>query len=313
MVPEPKAIPTRIFATVPKELQYDDRDSRFTRDLFHGRRIGSFLEGPSFDRDGNLFMVDIAHGRILRLTPQAQWSVVAQYDGLPNGLKLHADGRIFITDRQNGIMIVDPVSGRVETFIGPDKLPGYKGVNDLFFASNGDLYFTDQGETGLHDPTGRVFRQTSAGKITCLISNVPSPNGLVMDPQETMLYIAVTRANAVWRMPIRSDGSIHRVGLFCQMIGGWGPDGMAIDTAGNLFLAHAGGAAVWGWSPMGLPLYRLDACDGGQLITNIAFGGHENRSLYITNSLSNNVLVAEMPVAGQRMFGQGSLPKMPQA
>jgi gluconolactonase len=301
MVPEPKLIETKVFAEVPRELQLD-AETAFVRDMFHGQRGGSFLEGPSFDRDGNLIMVDIAHGRILKLTPAKDWSVVTQYDGMPNGLKIHKDGRYFVTDRRNGVVIVDPVSGKVESFLGPDKLPGYKGTNDLFFASNGDLYFTDQGETGFHDPTGRVFRYTTKGKLDCLVANVPSPNGLVMDPKETMLYVAVTRANAAWRVPIRPDGSVHRVGLFCQLIGGWGPDGMAVDREGNVLMAHAGGAAVWVWSADGLPIYRIVACDGGKLITNMAYGGKDNRSLFITNSLSNNVLVAEMPHPGQPMF-----------
>ncbi|MDX2155047.1 MAG: SMP-30/gluconolactonase/LRE family protein [Hyphomicrobiaceae bacterium] len=304
MVPAPKVIETTIYATMPKELLLDDRDSPFTRDMFHGQRIGAFLEGPSFDRQGNLLMVDIAHGRILKLSTAKDWSVVAQYDGLPNGLKLHKDGRIFVTDRMNGIMVVDPVSGRVEPFIGRDRLPGFKGPNDLFFSSKGDLYFTDQGETGFHDPTGRVFRYSASGKLDCLIDNVPSPNGLVMDPAETTLYFAVTRANAVWRMPIRADGSIHRVGLYCQLVGGWGPDGMAVDTEGNVSMAHAGGAAVWVWSPMGLPLYKVAACDGGTLTTNMAYGGAGNRTMFITNSLKNNVLAAELPVPGLQMYGQ---------
>lgn len=303
MVPEPKIIETKVFATVPKELQLD-AETAFVRDLFHGQKVGSFLEGPSFDRAGNLLMVDIAHGRIFKLSPAKEWSVVAQYDGMPNGLKIHKDGRIFVTDRKNGVVIVDPVNGKVESFLGPDKLPGYKGTNDLFFASNGDLYFTDQGETGFHDPTGRVFRYSARGKLDCLVANVPSPNGLVMDPNETMLYVAVTRANAVWRVPVRPDGSVHRVGLFCQLIGGWGPDGMAVDSQGNVLMAHAGGAAVWVWSATGLPLYRVVACDGSPIVTNLAYGGPQKRTLYITNSLANNVLVAEMPAPGQTMFGQ---------
>lgn len=303
MVPEPIVIPSRIFASVPKDMLIFNPDSHFTRDIFHGHRIGSFLEGPSFDRAGNLLMVDIANGRILKLSPKGEWSVVAAYKGSPNGLKVHADGRIFVADRQNGIMVVDPINGRVDTFIGRDRLPGFKGPNDLFFASNGDLYFTDQGDTGLHDPTGRVFRRSATGELTCLIANVPSPNGLVMDPKETMLYIAVTRANAVWRMPIRPDGSVHRVGLFCQLIGGWGPDGLGVDAAGNVIIAHAGGAQVWVWSPMGLPLYRVTACDGGTLTTNVAYGGAGNTTLFITSSLNDNVLAALMPVAGQPMYG----------
>lgn len=304
MVPEPKPIESRVWATVPDELLLTGQDSRFVRDLFHGRAVGSFLEGPSFDRDGNLYCVDIAHGRIFRISPDGEFAVVTQYDGAPNGLKLHKDGRIFVADRFNGIMVIDPVNGKVETFISPDSLPGFKGPNDLFFASNGDLYFTDQGATGLHDPTGRLFRQSADGTLTCLIDNIPSPNGLVMSPKEDQLYLAVTRANAVWRVPFDTDGTVNRVGLFCQLVGGWGPDGMAVDSAGNVIVAHAGFGSVWVWSPLGLPTHRITACDGGLLTTNIAYGGADKQTLFITNSLSNNILIAQMPEPGEPMFGQ---------
>ncbi len=303
MVPEPRLIETRIHAVLPDELRITDRSSGFVRELFRGRPVGSFLEGPAFDGAGNLYMVDIAFGRILKLGPDGGWSVTAEYDGHPNGMKLHRDGRLFVADRRNGVMVVDPVSGRVETFLSPGRLPGYKGLNDLFFASNGDLYFTDQGGTGLHDPTGRVFRLSASGRLDCLVSNAPSPNGLVMNPAETELYVAVTRDNAVWRVPFREDGSVHRAGLFCRLIGGIGPDGMAVDRAGNLAVAHAGGGQVWLWSANGLPTHRAVACDGGALTTNVAYGGPDGRTLFITNSLSENVLAADMPEPGAPMFG----------
>jgi len=303
MFAPPEVLPTTIHATVPDELLLPDHVTRFTQDLFHGRKLGSFLEGPSFDREGNLYMVDIAHGRILCLTAGGDWRVVTQYEGAPNGLKLHKDGRLFVADRYNGIMEVDPVNGKVTSFLGPDDLPGFKGPNDLFFSSKGDLYFTDQGATGLHDPTGRVFQYTAAGKLNCLIDNVPSPNGLVMNPEETELYIAVTRANAVWRMPIRGDGTIHRVGVFARLGGGWGPDGMAVDAEGGVVIAHAGFGAIWLFSSLGVPTHKVESCDGGLMTTNIAYGGPENRSLFITNSFSDNVLVAAMPAPGETMFG----------
>ena len=305
MIPEPQTIGSRIHADVPGELRLTDRESAFAQDIFRGRRLGSFLEGPAFAPDGTLFTVDIAHGRILALAPDGGWSVTAQYDGMPNGMKRHPDGRLFVADRRRGVMVVDPANGRAETFLGPDRLPGYKGLNDLFFASNGDLYFTDQGSTGLHDPTGRVFRLAADGTLDCLIANVPSPNGLVMDPGESELYVAVTRTNEVWRIPFREDGSVHRVAVFCRLIGGMGPDGMAVDRAGNLAVAHAGGGQVWLWSPDGVPIRRVVACDGGRLTTNVAYGGPDNRSLYITNSFSENILVAEMPEPGEPMYGSG--------
>jgi gluconolactonase len=297
-----EVIGTEIFATLPKELDRSGAPSAFVTEIFRGRPVSSFLEGPSFDRDGNLYVVDIAHGRIFRISPAGEFTTVADYDGNPNGLKIHKDGRLFVADRQNGIVEIDPVNGKVSVVVGADQIPGYKGVNDLFFSSNGDIYFTDQGATGLHDPTGRVFRYNTAGTLDCLLDNVPSPNGLVMDPEETMLYVAVTRANAIWRVPMREDGSINRVGLFAQLAGGVGPDGMAVDVEGNVITAHAGFGCVWLHTSLGMPRYRIDACDGGHHTTNIAYGGPENRHLYITNSFSDNILRTELPVPGLPMF-----------
>jgi len=229
----PPVIEAKPFTRLPEELDLSDRPSAWARRQARGP-LGAFLEGPSFDREGNLWLVDIAHGRIFRIDPAGNWDVVIQYDGQPNGLKIHRDGRVFIADFLNGILVLDPESRRIEPFLGRKRFPGFKGFNDLFFASNGDLYFTDQGMTGLHDPTGRVWRHRAAdNRIECLIDTVPSPNGLVMARDESMLYLAVTRANAVWRMPFDPDGNPFKVGLFVQLQGGsGGPVRRAADDAG---------------------------------------------------------------------------------
>ena len=70
---------------------------------------------------------------------------------------------------------------------------GFRGVNDCTFAMNGDLYFTDQGQTGLHDPAGRAYRlRAGASQADALVSNVPSPNGLVLTP-DGKFVLAVNR------------------------------------------------------------------------------------------------------------------------
>ena len=79
-----------------------------------GAAIDSFLEGPSFDRAGNLYVTDIPFGRVFRISPAGEWTLVTEYDGEPNGLKIHKDGRIFITDYRRGLMVLDPASGKIE-------------------------------------------------------------------------------------------------------------------------------------------------------------------------------------------------------
>ena len=242
----PRDLTTSVFARLPDEFRKADPDNEWARYQPKGSPSRSLLEGPSFDRDGNLWCVDLPNGRIYKISSEGQFQVAAEYDGWPNGLKFHRDGRIFIADYKNGIMEMDPVSGKVRPHLTRASLAPFKGCNDLFFAANGDLFFTDQGLTGLHDPTGRLFRLAESGKLECLLDNVPSPNGLVMNLAENMIYLAVTRGNCVWRVPLSPDGGVAKVGVYIQLSGGWGgPDGLALDAEGRLFIAHVCMGAVW--------------------------------------------------------------------
>lgn len=107
-----------------------------------GRAIDSLLEGPAFDRHGNLYVVNLPYGEILRVSPQGEFAVVAQIDGWPNELKIHRDGTLDVADYKRGILKIDPHSGAVETLVDHRWSEGFRGCNDLFFANNGDLYFT---------------------------------------------------------------------------------------------------------------------------------------------------------------------------
>lgn len=298
----PKDLPTTVFARLPAEWQTAGPDNEWIRGQPGGTPPGSLLEGPSFDKDGNLWCVDLPNGRVVRIDPSGNFHLVAEYDGWPNGLKFHKDGRIFIADYKHGIMVMDPVNGRVEPYLLRAGIERFKAVNDLFFAANGDLYFTDQGLTGLHDPTGRVFRLTPDGRVDCLLNNVPSPNGLVMSLDESMLYVAVTRGNCIWRVPLMPNGGVAKVGLFVQLSGGWGgPDGVAMDTDGRLVIAHVGMGSVWVVDRLGEPVYRIRSCTGTHT-TNVAFGGPENKTLFITESGTGTILTAELDVPGKMMF-----------
>jgi gluconolactonase len=303
MFAPPKIIQTEVFTRLPEEFRRAAPDNEWGAAQPAGSPPHSLLEGPSFDRDGNLWCVDIPNGRIFRVAPDGRFSLVAEYDGWPNGLKIHRDGRIFIADYKNGIMLLDPVSGKVTPYLVRANLERFKAVNDLFFAANGDLYFTDQGMTGMHDPTGRVFRVRADGRVDCLLDNVPSPNGLVMNVDETMLYLAVTRGNCVWRVPLRRDGNgVAKVGVYIQLSGGWGgPDGLALDEAGNLAVAHVGLGTVWVFDRMGEPLYRVRSCADSHT-TNVAFGGPDRRTLFITESGSGSILRAQLEVPGKQMY-----------
>jgi gluconolactonase len=302
LYPPPQDIETEVFARLPDALRKNAR-SAWADASQGGVKLDGFLEGPSFDREGNLYIVDIPFGRIFRLAADGgDWDVVADYGGEPNGLKIHRDGTIYIADYRNGIMQLDPATGAVSEFCARNKMEGFKGCNDLVFAADGTMYFTDQGLSGMLDPTRRVYRRHLDGLLECMIDTIPSPNGLVPNLDEDLLYIAVTRANAVWRMPLPKEGGTFKVGVFVRLSGGLGgPDGLALDSEGNLAVCHAGMGSVWLFSRLGEPLYRVRSCEGLHT-TNCAYGGPDNRFLYIAESDSNTILRAEMPWPGKPMF-----------
>lgn len=269
-----------------------------------GRESDSFLEGPVFDGAGNLYVTDIPFGRVFRIDPQGEWDLIAQWDGEPNGMKFLNATELLVTDYLNGLMLLDTRSGAVRAYLGRRNTESFKGVNDLTFDSRGNLYFTDQGQTGLHDPTGRVYRLSKEGRLDLLLSNVPSPNGIVLSPDEKFLFVAVTRGNCVWRMPLLADGSVSKAGQFFTSYGPSGPDGLAMDESGHLLVANPGLAYVWVLNERAEPMQVLRGLPGHSL-TNLAFGGMDRKTLYCTDSTSGSILSIDMAERGAKVCTAG--------
>jgi gluconolactonase len=288
----PRLIETKVFSAMPENFRRKVA-TEWADANRPGHMTDCFIEGPSFDASGNLYIVDIPFGRIFRISPAGEWSLVAEYDGWPNGLKISAEGRILVADYRNGIMELDAKTGKMLPVLRSRNSESFRGCNDLHLASNGDIYFTDQGQTGLHDQTGRVYRLTKAGRLDCLLDTGISPNGLVLDPSEKVLFVAMTRDNGVWRLPFMKDGSVSKVGRFCTMFGPSGPDGMTMDKAGRLFVAHASLGHVLVFAPSGELIARIKSCAGASC-TNVAIGGANHDRLYITESATGTVLVADI-------------------
>jgi gluconolactonase len=262
-----------------------------------GAATDSFLEGPVFDGAGNLYVSDIPWGRIFRIDPQGAWALVAEYDGEPNGMKFMDATTLLITDYKNGLMRLDVTSGVVSPYLERRNSERFKGVNDLIFDAQGNLYFTDQGQSGLHDPTGRLYRLRPSGQLDLLLNNVPSPNGVALSPDGKVLFLAVTRGNCVWRVPLLPDGSVAKVSQFFTSYGPSGPDGLAMDKDGRLLVANPGLGYVWVLNERAEPVEVLRG-PAGASITNVAFGNADLRTLYVTDSTHGWVLRVEMQVQG---------------
>jgi gluconolactonase len=296
----PQIQPLEVYSTMPPAFRRPAR-SAWADANAGGREIDSFLEGPVVDAAGNLYVTDIPWGRVFRIDGSGQWDLVAQWDGEPNGMKFINEHELVVTDYRLGLVCLDIRSGQVRPHLGRRNTESFKGLNDLTLDQYGNLYFTDQGQTGLHDPSGRVFRLAPSGKLDQLLGNVPSPNGIVLSPDGRFLFVAATRGNCVWRMPLQADGGVSKAGQFFTSQGPSGPDGLAMDEAGRLLVANPGLGGVWVLDHLAQPVLWLQG-PRGHSITNLAFGGPERRTLFVTDSTSGTVLRATMEVPGQPLW-----------
>ena len=215
--PPPQTIRADVYTDMPATFRRKGVTSEWSDINRVGRPpVDSFIEGITFDLQGNLYVVDVPFGRLFKISPSKEWTQLAEWDGEPNGMALHPSGKFYITDYKQGLLTFDPTTGKIATFLGRKDSERFKGLNDLVFAKNGDIYMTDQGQTGLQDPTGRVFRLRTNGQLDLLLSTGVSPNGLVLDATETVLFVSMTRDNAVWRVPLFPDGTTGKVGRFAS-------------------------------------------------------------------------------------------------
>jgi gluconolactonase len=303
----PQIREAEVFTRLPERFRRSGVRSDWADANRGGQPTDSFLEGPVFDASGQLYVTDIPFGRIFRVDAGGEWELVAQWDGEPNGAKFLSDRELLVTDYRNGLMAVDVVHGTVRPFLERRNSERFKGVNDLIFDSRGNLYFTDQGQTGLHDPTGRLYRLRPSGQLEILLANVPSPNGVALSPDERVLYLAVTRGNQVWRVPLMEDGSVSKVGAFFTSYGPSGPDGLAVDERGRIIVANPGLGLAWVLNHRAEPELVLRSAAGTSL-TNVAFGGAARTTLYCTESVSGSILRAPLEHPGLPIHRPPALP-----
>jgi len=305
LLQSPEVRELEVFSAMPESFRRRERS--VWADANRGGTItDSFLEGPVFDDMGNLYVSDIPWGRIFRIDPQGAWNLVAEYDGEPNGMKFLNASTLLLTDYKNGLMQLDVNSGAVTPYLERRNSESFKGVNDLIFDAEGNLYFTDQGQSGLHDPSGRLYRLRPSGQLDLLLNNVPSPNGVALSPDGRILYLAVTRGNCVWRVPLLPDGSVAKVSQFFTSYGPSGPDGLAVDAQGHLLVANPGLGYVWVLNHRAEPVQVLCGVKGSST-TNLAFGGAERKQLFVTDSTHGRILTIKLDAPGQSIhLGQGS-------
>lgn len=254
-------------------------------------------EGPSFDQQGILHIVDWDAKSIYRISEIGQASCFVVTGGVPTGSKFHRNGHLYVADGDLGILDISP-DGAIRVAAAGWANQPFRGPNDLIFAANGDLYFTDPRGSGRDKPTGNVFILRADGTVELLAGGFQFPNGIALSADERTLYLAETSLNRILAFELDEMGRERSRRVFVQLEGGAGPDGMAFGQDGNLYIAHFGKGVIAVVNPQGEVIAELPTV--GINPTNVAFG---QTSLYVTEVEKGQVEQINIDVEGLPLYG----------
>ncbi|RNF40400.1 SMP-30/gluconolactonase/LRE family protein [Planococcus salinus] len=261
-----------------------------------------FMEGVNFDREGDIWMVSPMSGELLKVEGE-EIQHVEEFPS-PVGAKFHKDGRLFMTDLTGVIHAYDPETGESEIAVSTYEGEPLNGLNDLVFDEAGGLYFTEPMGSSATHPVGRVFYlPADSTEPELFAENIAYPNGVAISADGNRVYISEFGKNRVLAVPaLNAPPSPETPFVFGHYEGGIGPDGLAVDAEGNLYIAHfqAGEIVVQDANGFTSGTIRLPE-NAGTFTTNLAF--HDGY-LYITESSKNEVWRIEVEKEGVPLYGR---------
>jgi gluconolactonase len=253
--------------------------------------LPGYTEGVVFDRDGVAYVSDTQHGTIYRVTPSGEASLWAT-TGAPNGHKILADGTHLVCDgKQHAVLRLSPDGKLLDKAASECDGRALREPNDLSLDPKGGFYFTDPGGSSAESPTGTVHYVDRRGKTHLVASGLAFPNGIILWPGGKLLIVGESEHNRILAYPVLAPGKVGAQRVFATLPDKRGdqianaPDGMCLDDAGHLFVAHYGMHTVQVLDGSGRLLRSYPA--GTLTTSNVAFGGPNRDQLYITGALGD--------------------------
>jgi gluconolactonase len=244
-----------------------------------------FTEGPTCNRNGDVFFTDQPNNRILEWSADGKLSTFLQPAGRANGMMFDAKGNLIAcADEHNELWAIAPdksVTVLVKDFQGKYL----NGPNDVWIAPDGAMYLTDPfyrrrwwDHNTMALTNQSVYRLSPDRKnLARVTDDLRQPNGITGTPDGKTLFVADIQADRTWRYGIQPDGSLTNKTLFCAK----GSDGMTIDEDGDIYIT---GQGVTIFDKTGRQLEHIDVPESWT--ANVSFGGRDHKTLFITASKS---------------------------
>ena len=258
-------------ATMPPP--FDSRSVDFTAENLFTKNI----EGPAFDRQGFLYVVNYQHGGTvgkIDTAGQCELFVTLPDSSIANSIQFNSKGEMLLADfPMHNILRVDMQTKAVTIFCHNST---FNQPNDICINRRDQLFASDPKWA---NETGNLWRIESDGVSTLLESNMGTTNGITLSPNEQTLYVNESVQRRVWKYRVDAEGRLSGKTLLIQFAD-FGLDGMKCDRDGNLYVARFGKGTIAVVSPEGILLREVQLT--GKNCTNLAFGGPDGRTVFVT-------------------------------
>ena len=270
-----------------------------TEDLYKSRDFtppGSFTaqaEGPAVDKDGNIYAVSYDYKETIgKVSPCGEASIFIKMPkgSTANGIRFSSNEEMFLADYTGHNVLKSDAKGNVSVFAHNSSM---NQPNDLAIMDNNTLFASDPNWA---KGTGQLWRISSKGKTKCLEQNMGTTNGVEVSPDQKKLYVNESKQLNLWTYDLSEDGNISNKKLLYKFKDG-GLDGMRCDALGNIYVTRWGSGVVAVISPQGKLLRTIKL--NGMQPTNIAFGGADGRTAYVTLADRGNIETFRVEVPGR--------------
>lgn len=244
----------------------------------------SGAEGPAVDKAGVLYAVNMEReGTIGEVLPSGERRIFLTLPegSIGNGIRFNSQGDMFIADYpKHNVLRVTMSDKQVSVYAHEPRM---NQPNDIAIDSKDRFYASDP---NWKDSTGRIWRVDPGGTITLLEDSMGTTNGIEVSPDDKTLYVNESVQRKVWAYDLAPDGTISNKRLLIEFPD-FGMDGMRCDADGNLYIARHGKGTVVKVSPSGSVLQEITLM--GKKPSNVAFGGKDGRTVYVTLQDNGNI------------------------
>lgn len=254
-----------------KEVQYQSQDLVFVGQYTSG------LEGPAVDQDGNLYFVNPTHsGSVGKVDTEGNFSLFIEHlpeGSTANGIRFGQDQSMYLADYTGHNVLKVNLKTKAVSVYAHDSL--LNQPNDLAICCNDRMFASDP---NWKESTGQLWRIEN-GQFYLLSKDMGTTNGVEVSPDEKTLYVNESVQRKVWAFDLDTEGNISNKRLFHQF-DDFGMDGMRCDVEGNLYITRYGKGTVAKLSQEGKLLLEVQM--KGKKPSNIAFGGKDGKTAYVT-------------------------------